>query len=170
MRMWRRIITVIALTIAMVIGTFAIATPAQAATTYRFTVYGSQYANMTAFPTLCNGCWAPKNVIRFWQNVLYAHYYGNLSAAGHSCTSFVDGVFGPNTATWSKQFQLDHGLQNDGFVGPLTWSAAEEGAQAGNITTWLGLAYGYYGTYRKFVFWLDDTTWSLEGTCNLATY
>jgi peptidoglycan hydrolase-like protein with peptidoglycan-binding domain len=33
----------------------------------------------------------------------------------------VDGLFGPKTTTWVKQFQQDEGLLDDGIVGEKTW-------------------------------------------------
>jgi peptidoglycan hydrolase-like protein with peptidoglycan-binding domain len=32
-----------------------------------------------------------------------------------------DGVFGPGTAKWVRQFQKDRGLKADGIVGQGTW-------------------------------------------------
>ena len=43
-----------------------------------------------------------------------------LKADGFSLD--VDGVFGPDTESALKRFQTEHGLADDGVVGPLTWS------------------------------------------------
>ena len=40
----------------------------------------------------------------------------------------LDGVFGPDTESAIKRFQGEHGLSDDGVVGPLTWSALEGAA------------------------------------------
>ena len=35
----------------------------------------------------------------------------------------VDGLFGRDTESAVKRFQREHGLDDDGIVGPLTWAA-----------------------------------------------
>lgn len=47
-----------------------------------------------------------------------------LAKAGSGLT--VDGVFGNGTLTAVKAFQRNHGLKDDGIVGPLTWAKLEE--------------------------------------------
>jgi len=44
-----------------------------------------------------------------------------LATDGASLT--VDGVFGSDTESAVKRFQLEHGLLEDGVVGPVTWAA-----------------------------------------------
>lgn len=54
-------------------------------------------------------CYGSKNAaVRVWQAIL------NIS---------VDGIFGPNTRNATIDFQTKHGLDPDGIVGPLTWTA-----------------------------------------------
>jgi peptidoglycan hydrolase-like protein with peptidoglycan-binding domain len=43
-----------------------------------------------------------------------------LTLAGYD-TGGVDGIFGANTESAVKRFQRDHGLDEDGIVGPMTW-------------------------------------------------
>jgi hypothetical protein len=54
-----------------------------------------------------------------------------LKADGFSLD--VDGVFGPDTESAVKRFQTEHGLADDGVVGPLTWSVLE-GTEAPDVS------------------------------------
>ncbi|WP_328919571.1 peptidoglycan-binding protein [Streptomyces sp. NBC_00208] len=101
----------VAIVIAMLLGaSLATATPASAAT-----VTWGWGDN----PMLCatsSSCVKTGNTVRMWQSLLYAE----------GLYSDVDGVFGPNTAAATVQWQRNHGLGNDadGWVGPNTWNKA----------------------------------------------
>jgi peptidoglycan hydrolase-like protein with peptidoglycan-binding domain len=120
MRTWRRIGTVLAVVAALFAAGLVSATPAQAAP-YSFEAPGTSQ-NWNVFPTLCNGC-SSGPVVRFWQMILYADYGNNI---GQSCSTFVDGVFGPNTTYWTKVWQQARGIGVDGVVGPQTWGKAQQ--------------------------------------------
>ena len=49
----------------------------------------------------------------------------DLNALGASPALIVDGGFGPKTAAALRSFQVTHGLQGDGLIGPLSWAALD---------------------------------------------
>ena len=57
--------------------------------------------------------------VRYVQTILYSLGYG-LGSYG------IDGDFGRATEAAVKEFQRDHGLNQDGVVGPLTYDALEK--------------------------------------------
>ena len=67
-------------------------------------------------PTIQEGKVTTISPIKTWQDILIAD---GLLMAGTS-----DGVFGPKTTTATKMFQGQHGLVQDGIVGPQSWAAA----------------------------------------------
>jgi peptidoglycan hydrolase-like protein with peptidoglycan-binding domain len=91
---------------ALGLGLFAHATPAQAAT--------------YSWPDVGQGS-TGENVYSI-QLMLQAHGY-SLS---------IDGDFGPQTASDVKAFQSAHGLSADGIVGPQTWPVLIIGTQQGS--------------------------------------
>jgi peptidoglycan hydrolase-like protein with peptidoglycan-binding domain len=49
----------------------------------------------------------------------------NTRRRWHAPTGIVDGVFGDETVYDVRSFQSDHGLDEDGIVGPSTWRAID---------------------------------------------
>jgi peptidoglycan hydrolase-like protein with peptidoglycan-binding domain len=88
-------------------------------------VYLSAWRNLFE---ICNGCQAGSSsrgaTVALWQRILYAEYGSSI---GQSCDRFVDGIFGPNTANWTRSWQTSRGIGVDGRVGPQTWLKASEG-------------------------------------------
>ena len=70
---------------------------------------------------------ATKPTIRKGDRGEYVTYLQTkLIQMGYSCGSTgADGKFGNDTLYAVKKFQLDHGLQMDGIVGPATWGAID---------------------------------------------
>ena len=54
----------------------------------------------------------------------------DLNALGASPALIVDGGFGPKTAAALMAFQITHGLQGDGMIGPLSWAALDAAVAA----------------------------------------
>ena len=54
----------------------------------------------------------------------------DLNALGASPALIVDGGFGPKTAAALMAFQITHGLQGDGLIGPLSWTALDAAVAA----------------------------------------
>lgn len=63
----------------------------------------------TKMPTIKQG--SQGKAVKIWQVIIGAT---------------ADGIFGKKTATKTKEFQKNHGLDNDGIVGPKTWKAGLE--------------------------------------------
>jgi hypothetical protein len=84
--------------------------------------------------TICNGCSVSRgNLVAMWQSIVISAVDGL-----GDCTTWVDGVFGPNTEAATRTWQRNHGITADGIVGPQTWSTAfgyiaPENIQAGYI-------------------------------------
>jgi hypothetical protein len=92
------------------------------------------------------GCLRTGNLVRLWQSILWAD-------EEFASSSNIDGEFGPNTHTWTVQWQDEH-MDGDlsGKVGPNTWGTAygmlEVGACAAD-----NYAYGEYpGPYNRVIF------------------
>ncbi len=60
------------------------------------------------------------NIVQLWQGILWVQGFGS-----GSCSSFVDGHFGPNTTTATRAYQSAKNLGIDGRVGPQTWTYVE---------------------------------------------
>src|SRR5208337_4855200 len=58
--------------------------------------------------------------VHAWQEILLDTY----SDTGLVASAITDGTFDVQTASYTKQWQSDHGLKADGIVGPQTWQAA----------------------------------------------
>jgi hypothetical protein len=70
--------------------------------------------------SLCDGC--PNSsketeITKLWQNILWADGYLFDARDGH---------FGSRTAAATKEWQRDHGLTADGYVGDKTWDKADD--------------------------------------------
>lgn len=75
------------------------------------------------------------NAVGLWQAVLYADGY-------LTSTSQIDCWFGATTKAATQRWQNDHGLDNDGEVGPLTFGKAD------NYLFWSGTEIRYDGSVR----------------------
>ncbi|WAH35063.1 GH25 family lysozyme [Alicyclobacillus dauci] len=53
----------------------------------------------------------------------------DLIQLGYTVVGSADGAFGPHTLQGVEQFQKDHGLTQDGVVGPATWAALNAALQ-----------------------------------------
>jgi hypothetical protein len=88
-------------------------------------------------PTLCkSGCATDRELIMFWQAVLWADNIGG----GVESAGFIDGQFGPNTHSATWRWQKYGGFKNvdgvtpltaDGRVGRNSWNAAQLNAFCG---------------------------------------
>jgi Putative peptidoglycan binding domain len=115
------------------------------------------------FPELRQGWYTNSNLVRLWQRIVWADV-----DTGNSCTSFVDGQFGPNTYNKTRTWQSQHGIGIDGQVGPQTWGTAQgglfvdrqdyfDGRSNGNgEVRWT--SYYYYHGQRNWVFVAGVTT------------
>ena len=65
----------------------------------------------------------------------------HLAHSGYFSHSYIDGDFGTITQSKVMDFQDDHGLDSDGYVGPATWSHLQE-------RTFLTSNDGYYNYYH----------------------
>ena len=54
----------------------------------------------------------------------------DLNALGALPALIVDGGFGPKTEAALMAFQITHGLQGDGLIGPLSWAALDAAVAA----------------------------------------
>ncbi|MCW6009902.1 peptidoglycan-binding protein [Micromonospora sp. CPCC 205371] len=142
-------------------------------------------------PTLCqSGCTTQRNLIRFWQAVLWADNVG-----GGIGDSFVDGQFGSNTAAKTRLWQDvdDHRDWNqqllavDGRVGPRTWYAANHSSiwceraeipdqGTGNACEYGGLSGRYFQYFvsdsGNWSFWLFQDyarRWNIRSNCQTGT-
>lgn len=91
-------------------------------------------------------------IVRAWQTILrhYVVVHGqNGSWYRYECW-FVDGVYGSNTASVTKELQGKLGLSKDGWVGPNTWTAMYDRlSRATHLDTSGFIGYelpGYMGT------------------------
>ena len=108
----RRTALAVLTALAMAVSLVAAPSPARA---------DAAKGNWNTFHTICNGCTVDEgNLIRFWQTIVMARFYGSYYAM--TC-SFVDGSFGPNTRDWTERMQRQLGVDDDGVVGPNTWTA-----------------------------------------------
>ncbi|NUT31596.1 MAG: hypothetical protein HOV79_00835 [Hamadaea sp.] len=71
------------------------------------------------FPELKQNLYWNSNVVKLWQQIVWADTY-----TGQTCDDFSDGQFGPFTKTKTMNWQdiMDIGI--DGQVGPQTWGTA----------------------------------------------
>ncbi|UUU19431.1 peptidoglycan-binding domain-containing protein [Streptomyces sp. DSM 40750] len=83
------------------------------------------------------------NVVGMWQGILWAD--GHLANSGRDCW------FGPTTEAATKAWQKDHGLDDDGIVGPLTFGKADY------YLYWEGSEIRYDGSVRNLTGMLRDS-------------
>ncbi|HCT75034.1 MAG TPA: hypothetical protein DGT23_00270 [Micromonosporaceae bacterium] len=105
-----RIAVTLAAVAAMVLGASA---PAMAASI--------DVHNWRTNPELCRyGCATNRNLIMFWQSILWVDDLDYQIGNG-----FIDGGFGSNTEAKTRRWQREFGLGDDGRVGPNTWGKAD---------------------------------------------
>jgi hypothetical protein len=102
-------------------------------------------------PTLCatsSSCTKSGNIVRMWQSLLYVDgLYGS--------SPDIDGVFGPNTANLTVQWQKKHGISDaDGWVGPGTWKKAYDWVTAHHLSNAPEAAY-YEFNYPSAQGWMQ---------------
>ncbi|WP_067545743.1 peptidoglycan-binding domain-containing protein [Nocardia crassostreae] len=106
----RSIAATSALAAAMLTGAAVPALAAPGAAPLATAASGCDYTYGT--PTLAEG--SRGDAVKQLQCLLFDHGYD---------PGFVDGAFGPLTASAVYLFQYDHGLVTDKIVGPKTWTA-----------------------------------------------
>lgn len=72
------------------------------------------------FPELRQGRYPGSNLVRLWQAIVQADV-----PTDRTCSQFVDGQFGSNTYTRTRNWQSTFGIGVDGQVGPQTWGTAQ---------------------------------------------
>lgn len=132
--------------------------------------------NWADFHTICSGCTVSEgNLVRAWQTIVMAHYHGPYY--GMNC-SFVDGSFGPNTRDWTKRAQRMLGVDDDGIVGPKTWSAVRSrlvlvsSGTTSNEYTYRFSASDNYGAGRRMSLSYNHSTglWRFSDYCGSGEY
>jgi len=132
--------------------------------------------NWADFHTICSGCTVNEgNLIRFWQTILMAHFHGNYY--NMNC-SFVDGSFGANTRDWTKKAQRQLGVDDDGVVGPKTWSAVRSrltlvsSGSTSNEYTYYNSANPVYGAGKRMALSYNHSTgyWRFSDYCGSGSY
>lgn len=114
----RRAIAAVAIGVAAVAGTAAIAAPAYAEVQYPASI--SQC--LAAKPTLKEGVRNQGPCVAAVQSFL-TYSYGNGQVD-------VDGKFGPKTKAAVRNFQRAVGIYDDGVVGPATWRSLQNACTA----------------------------------------
>ncbi|MEV4710941.1 peptidoglycan-binding protein [Micromonospora sp. NPDC049374] len=84
--------------------------------------------------------------MRFWQAIVWAD-----DLTGSVGSSFIDGDFGPNTNTHTRNWQRNKSIGVDGIVGRQTWTKAHGAVnRSTSHDTSTHTGYFYYGWNRAF--------------------
>lgn len=117
---------------AAVVATLTVsASPASASASWGYVRgVGAEFRNdWAAEGTVSASSYARSNVACFWQYILWAEGADELGAGSDTGVydkSDIDGIFGANTTHATKNLQARWGLDDDGLVGPNTFSKADD--------------------------------------------
>jgi hypothetical protein len=80
----------------------------------------------SGFPEVRQNWYTNSNLVKLWQHIVWADVpTGAPGSSAATCGGFVDGHFGPNTYTRTRNWQSTFGIGVDGEVGPQTWNTAQ---------------------------------------------
>ncbi len=100
-----------------------------AATSFAYYAWPNSMWNQTIFGTVKYGTNSPKAILVQWN--CYAAQAKRSD--GHvMANSEVDGIIGPNSSQYIKNYQLKKGLQSDGVVGNATWTIMQSYVSSGS--------------------------------------